>query len=88
MELPKRIFQLGNVYKDRLDQERLNYALDYVNFNEWTIAFETVCDELCEYDVPITQSEYGELMELGSQLKADLSAGRFRYLKHLIKAPH
>lgn len=87
MSIAKRILLFGGVYRGRLDQELLDYALDYVNFNELAIAFETVCDHLCEYDVPITPQEYEEIIDLARELKSDLDAGRFKYLKGLINVP-
>jgi hypothetical protein len=85
MSIAERISQFGNVYRGRLDQEVLDYALDYINFGEWTIAFETVCDHLCDGDIPITQQEYDEILNIARELKCDLKAGRFKYLEGLIK---
>ncbi|QXB20572.1 MafI family immunity protein [Lelliottia amnigena] len=36
----------------------LQDAVGYVGHGERGLAFETICDHLSEYEVPISQSEY------------------------------
>jgi len=49
---------LGDLFKGRLDNEMLQDAVGYVGHGERGLAFETICDHLSEYEVPISQSEY------------------------------
>ncbi|EOL9072729.1 MafI family immunity protein [Cronobacter turicensis] len=35
----------------------LQDAISYVDHNERGLAFENICDQLSEYDIPITEEE-------------------------------
>ncbi|MDR0587658.1 MAG: MafI family immunity protein [Burkholderiales bacterium] len=40
----------------------LEDALYYVDRNEVPLVFETICDHIDKYNIPITEDEYGEAM--------------------------
>ncbi|WP_426337718.1 MafI family immunity protein [Pseudomonas aeruginosa] len=58
-------------------------ALDYVGYNEESLAFEVLCDHICEYDVSITDEEYREAVQLALDMGFDLEEGPFKHLKSL-----
>lgn len=80
----ERIFKLGNGLKNRLDQGLLDGALDYVNFNEEPLAFEILCEHICEYDVAISKEEYEYAMKLAQEMGFDVMEAPFKYLQDLV----
>lgn len=53
-ELDEEIKRFGRLFMNRLNNEMLQDAIKYVDYGERGLAFETICDHLSEYDVPIT----------------------------------
>ncbi|WP_419894580.1 MafI family immunity protein [Proteus faecis] len=41
-----------------LDAELLQDAINYIEYDEKGLAFETICDHISEYNIPITSEEY------------------------------
>ena len=66
------IKKLGSLFVGRLDREILDDAIEYVDFNESSLAIETLCEQLCEYDVSLSQNEYNKVKELAEKLKIDM----------------
>lgn len=54
----------------RLSQDVLDDALSYVGFGECTLAVETLCDQLYEYNVPITNAEHESILALAERYNA------------------
>ena len=63
----------------------LQGALDYVAYNEEGLAFEILCDHICEFDISITDDEYQEEVRLITDLGFDLDEGPFKHLVGLKK---
>ena len=61
----------------------LQGALDYISYNEEILAFEILCDHLCEYDILIMDEEYVEAVKLASDMGLSLEEGPFKYLAGL-----
>jgi len=80
-----RILEFGNKFKGRLEDMRLEVALDYIDYNEWGLAFETLCDYLVEYNVSLSAEEYGEMIKLAKDMGLNLDNGNFKYLKYLAR---
>jgi len=80
-----RILALGRKFKGRLEDGWLDVALDYVDDSEETLAFETLCDYIAEFDIPISTEEYDEIMKLAVDMEIDLNLGCIKYLKEIIK---
>lgn len=66
------IRNLGSLFVGRLERNILDDAIEYVDFNECGLALRILCDQLCEYDVSLSQNEYNKVKELGEKLKIDL----------------
>ena len=49
---------LDQEFNDRVPEDGLNYILSYIDFGEEPLAFETLCDYICEGDIFISNSEY------------------------------
>ncbi|AXA70498.1 hypothetical protein CE205_07635 [Achromobacter insolitus] len=80
-----RTIKFGNKFKGTIGSSLLRGALDYIPYNEESLAFETLCDHVCEYDVVITNEEYMEAIRLASDMGLDLQEGLFKHLAELVK---
>lgn len=76
----ERIIILGNVFKERLDPDLIDTALDYIDFNEEGLALEILCDHIIEYNIAITQDEF----ELIVKLSKEMNLEPFEHLKQQI----
>ena len=84
LELDEKIKIFGHRFRDRLNNELLQDAINYVDYDERGLAFETICDHLSEYNVPITQEEYRLAIEICNALEMDNDDISLRHLKELI----
>lgn len=73
------IKELGNSIKDRLDPELIDYALDYINYSENILAFETLCDHIADYEVKISDDEYQKILNIVNLLHLELD-NRYLYI--------
>ncbi|MHB2060090.1 MafI family immunity protein [Pseudomonas monsensis] len=80
-----RIIKFARRFEGRLDSDLLQGALDYVAYNEESLAFEVLCDHICEYDISITDEEYNEAVRLILDIGLDLGEGPFKHLLGLKK---
>ena len=80
----QRIIDFGRHFENRLDKDLLDGALDYVNFNEETLALEILCDHLSEYAIQFTQKEYCELCVLLKDMGLDELECPYKYLKNQV----
>lgn len=80
-----RIIKFGRKFEGRLNSDFLQGALDYVAYSEESLAFEILCDHICEYDISITDEEYREAVLLVLDMGLDLDAGPFKHLLGLKK---
>lgn len=83
-ELDEKIKYFGSLFKNCLDNELLQDAINYVDHGERRLAFETVCDHLSEYEVPIKKAEYDLAIFICNGLKIDADDISLRHLKALI----
>jgi hypothetical protein len=79
----ERIIKFGERFRGRLEAEILKGALDYIGYNEERLAFEILCDHLCEYNIYITYDEYIEATQLALGMGFNLEEGPFKHLKGL-----
>jgi hypothetical protein len=85
--LAERILKFGEKFRARLElihPDLLFGALDYVSHGEERLAFETLCEHICEYDIHITEGEYNEAVQLASDLKLDLNDLSLKCMARLI----
>jgi hypothetical protein len=80
-----RIIKFGNKFKGRISSLLLQGALDYISYNEEGLAFEILCDHLCEYDILITDEEYVEAIKLASEMGLSLEEGPVKHVAGLNK---
>jgi len=82
--LDEDIRDFGNLFMNRLDNEILQFAIDYIDYDERGLAFETICDHLSEYYVPVTQEEYNAAIKLCEKLQMDINDISIKHLNTLI----
>lgn len=82
--LDEKIKEFGGLFKDRLDNDLLQDAIYYVDCNERGLAFETICDQISEYEVPITKEEYGIAISICNELKMDVNDISIKHMSDLI----
>ncbi|SDO68914.1 hypothetical protein SAMN05216596_1011167 [Pseudomonas congelans] len=75
-----RIIRFGRKFEGRLNSDLLQGALYYVAYSEENLAFEILCDHICEYDSSITDEEYREAVLLVLDMGLDLDEGPFKHL--------
>lgn len=80
-----KLKDFGKEFNDRISEGELNYALSYIEFGEESLAFETLCDYICECEIVITKNEYEKIFIFNSLFNHPLDQGDFIYLKNLIK---
>ncbi|MDP9564825.1 UNVERIFIED_ORG: hypothetical protein J2806_000458 [Kosakonia oryzae] len=79
-----RVKAFGARFFGRVDAERLQFAIDYVDYNKSGLAFETICDYLIEADAPISEEEYRLAEELYRDMEMKWGASCLKYLQVLV----
>ncbi|WP_239373802.1 MafI family immunity protein [Snodgrassella gandavensis] len=82
--LDEEIKKFGWLFKDRLKNDLLQDAIHYVDCNERGLAFETICDQLSEYEIPITKLEYDIAIEICNELEMNTNDISIKHLAELI----
>ena len=79
MEITKEIRLLGEGLKDRLDPSLIDFAIEYIDFSEDLVAFETLCDYIADYGVLVSRDEYKRIIDIASTLGL-ASDNRYSYI--------
>lgn len=66
-----------------LNDKDAEIAKDFLEYNELSLCFETIVDQLGEYHVSITNEFYDKIEQAGIKLK--LPKSTYSFLKELIK---
>jgi len=80
-----KLKEFGGNFHNRLSKDELNYALSYIDFGEEPLAFEILCDYICENDLVITMSEYEHLCTFNKIFNDLLEHDVIIYLKKSVK---
>ena len=67
--LTKRLEKALYLTSDVLEQDLITDISVYIHAHEGVIAFEILCSNLYEYELPITRKAYDVLEDIGSQIK-------------------
>ncbi|SFJ79635.1 hypothetical protein SAMN03159338_2354 [Sphingomonas sp. NFR04] len=73
-DIAHRVRTLGLGFTDRIESWRLGFALEYIDFNELPLAFETLYTYIDEYSEKISSTEFRELNELSQLLNTPLNS--------------
>ncbi|KMK12153.1 hypothetical protein ABW09_24590 [Pluralibacter gergoviae] len=79
MNINEEIIKLGEGLKDRLDPSIIDFALDYINYSESLLAFETLCDHIADYDVKVSDDEYEKVILIANKLGLEIDS-RYTYI--------
>ncbi|MHB8955801.1 MAG: MafI family immunity protein [Pirellulaceae bacterium] len=71
MQLAEKIKQLSSLFTNRLERQILADAIEYAEFSECKLAVEMLCDQLFEYDVPISVAEFKQIRDVADESGAD-----------------
>lgn len=69
-DIDKNIIDLGNSLKDRLDEKLINSALEYIDFSERGLAFDTLCDYIEDFNIELTGKENLKLLNIIKELNS------------------
>ncbi|WP_311751474.1 MafI family immunity protein [Proteus columbae] len=83
-KLDIQVRNFGTLFFDRLDTELLQDAINYIEYDERGLAFETICDHISEYDIPITSEEYHIAVDIANELKMNSNDISLQHMKELI----
>ncbi|AHJ63562.1 Hypothetical protein GbCGDNIH3_7262 [Granulibacter bethesdensis] len=83
-EIIKRIYDLGEKLRGRLEQWKIDSALEYIEHNEVPLAFEMLCDHLCDDGILIYNDEFREILNIGSFPGMELHQLNKKMLKSLV----
>ncbi|APH57497.1 Hypothetical protein GbCGDNIH6_7262 [Granulibacter bethesdensis] len=84
MEIIQRIYDLGEKLRGRLEQWKIDSALEYIEHNESLLAFEMLCDHIGDDGVLISSDEFREIINIGSSPGMKLSELDKKMLKSLV----
>jgi len=79
MNINEEIIKLGEGLKGRLDPSIIDFALDYINYSESLLAFETLCDHIADYDVKVSDDEYEKVILIANKLGLEIDS-RYTYI--------
>lgn len=73
-EIDRQVHEIGALFEGRLPAAALDDALDYLHANEFGLALYVLCEQLIEYDVKITASEYDRVRSMADLMYPDSSS--------------
>lgn len=74
----------GARFAGRVNAEKLRFAIEYVDFGESGLAFETICDYIVEEDAPISEEEYRLAVEIFNDYGGKWGVFSIEHMKALI----
>ncbi len=80
--LKLELLKILNKIKDKLSDSDRNMIIELIENQEWGMAYEILCTQLCEYEVLITSQVYDDLSAYGKLV--GLSPSIWYPLKNLI----
>ena len=82
-KVPKCLYALLNDKIGLLPNQDIENISRHIDHHEWVLAFENLCIQLCEYEIPINSAYYNILVNLGKLMNVD--SFYWLDLKELIK---
>ena len=62
---------LADSFAGRLPDSIIEDVKEYVDFREWGVAFNLLCEQLYEFDIAISESEWEQIENIGKALKLE-----------------
>ena len=83
-DIAQRVRALGHSFDGRIDQWRIDFALEYIDHGELPLAFETLCTYIHEHAEALTLSEYRDVEELAKDSRAPLNPITWKALWEMV----
>ena len=84
MDINEKIKTFGEALKNRLDSSLIDFALEYIDFSENVLAFETLCGHIANYQVRISPDEYRQVLDIAGLLEIDNQYTEIDPLRNLL----
>lgn len=84
-DVQQRVLQIGASLQGRIEQWKIDFAMEYVQHNEVPLAFQTLCSHIYEDDVRLTPEELSEILDISSLPQMYLHASIVGGLKQLVE---
>jgi hypothetical protein len=68
---PEYLYELLNEKANQLPIEDARTISELIDYDEWGVAYEMLCTQLCEYDIPITLEYYGKMKKIANIMEID-----------------
>lgn len=65
------VIKLVNSLKDKFCEKDLSQINEYIDVDEWGLAFELVCEVLYEDSININENTYKKICDLAKDMKKD-----------------
>lgn len=73
----KQIEETFNIIKDKFSVTDSDLINEFIEHNEWVLAFETLCYQINHYRLEISQEYYDKIASLGKNLGLELEDWSF-----------
>ena len=83
--LEKKTRELFDMTKSNLSQVDIDEITDYITHGECGVAYDHICVQLYEYNIPISKKTYTLIDEIGKYL--EYKESEWVYLQKLITSP-
>lgn len=67
--IKEAVRQLTVAFESTLPADDVDIAREYLSHNERGIAYEHLCSQLAEFQIPISQSSYEQIVAVGTQMR-------------------
>lgn len=75
----EELLEIVEVVRKDLSSEDVLNILEFIDNNEWGVAFETLCTQIDENEIPITKEFFHRLEDYAKKIK--LNDSTFNFLK-------
>lgn len=62
------LVNIVNDLRDQILKKDLNQAVEFLDHDEWGLAFEFICDLIYGYKIPISQERYNKIEDYGKSI--------------------
>jgi hypothetical protein len=67
-----RLIEIGRI--SGLNKNDLNYAIDFLNHNEFGLCFDTIITQMYEYDLEIDSDAYNLICNIGESMNLEIES--------------
>ena len=71
----KKILEIAK--KVKISEKDIEAIIEYLEYDEWGIAFEILCSAIISDNIDVSNQEYVEIKEIGEYMKMDKQLWEF-----------